>query len=143
LHGGVREVILQGVIRVSTAIGCLVLCGSAIAENSQIPRKIDRDQAEHLVDAVIGSLAELEFENDMGPPFLVFEWWPGDPVQGINGYYSVNPWTGDVWDFWTCDRLTTPALRKSQAKIRRSFTPTEMKQYARLHRLRPACLNDD
>jgi len=39
--------------------------------------------------------------------------------------------------------LSTPALRQSQAKIRRQFTGAELKQYARLSRLKPECIVED
>ena len=40
-------------------------------------------------------------------------------------------------------RVNTPALRKSQAEIRRRFSPKEMPQYARLRRLKPDCIVED
>jgi hypothetical protein len=39
--------------------------------------------------------------------------------------------------------LSTPALRKSQAQIRRRFTPAELKQYEKLRRLKPECIVED
>jgi hypothetical protein len=56
------------------------------------------------------------------------------------GYFAVNPWTGDVWALWGYRKLSTPALRKSQAGIRRRFARDELQQYARLRRLRPECI---
>lgn len=52
---------------------------------------------------------------------------------------SVDPWTGDVWDVWEWKRLSTARLRRSQAAIHRRFRPKKMRQYARLHALRPIC----
>jgi hypothetical protein len=132
----------------------LVICCALIRDASakgpdlptkiDIPKKIDQDQALDLVLAAEGhdiNPAEWEFDGDTGAPFLVFLWWPPDPVQGVNAYDAVNPWTGDVWDFITCERMkSTPALRKLQREIRRRFTPAEMKQYQRLHRLKPQCI---
>jgi hypothetical protein len=37
-------------------------------------------------------------------------------------------------------RLSTPALRKSQAEIRKQFMPMERKQYVKLRRLQPQCI---
>jgi hypothetical protein len=77
------------------------------------------------------------------PPFIVFDGLSKPPAEGSFGVFAVNPWTGDVWNLWGCHRLSTPALRKSQAAIRRHFTLTETKRYAGLRRLKPTCTVED
>ncbi|HUC60433.1 MAG TPA: hypothetical protein VMF53_00605, partial [Alphaproteobacteria bacterium] len=62
------------------------------------------------------------------------------PRDGSFGYFAVNPWTGDVWNLWGCHKMSTPALRKSQAAIRKRFTADESKHYAELRRLKPGCI---
>lgn len=67
------------------------------------------------------------------------------PIAGTAGWYAVNPWTGDVWDFWSCNRvkrLTSPLLRRRQAEIKTRFTTQELQQYDRLRDLDPGCLLD-
>jgi hypothetical protein len=55
------------------------------------------------------------------------------------GYFAVNPWTGEVWDLWSCHKISSAAARRAQRKIRRRFTSEEMKQYRRLSLLKPSC----
>jgi hypothetical protein len=81
--------------------------------------------------------------SNFSPPFLVFQGASKPPAEGSFGYFAVNPWTGDVWNLWGCHRLSTPALRKSQAAIRQRFSREELKQYARLRRLKPVCTVED
>ena len=136
--------------RVVILIVCCALIRDASAEDSHgakkinIPKKIDQDQALQLILALEEhgiKPDELEFDNDTGAPFLVFVWLANDPVQGILAYDAVNPWTGDIWDFVTCERREgTLALRKLQSEIHRRFTAAEMKEYPRLHRLKPECI---
>jgi hypothetical protein len=75
-------------------------------------------------------------------PFFVYQGLSPPPADGSFGFFGVNPWTGDVWALWGCRRLSTPALRKSQVEIRKRFTTGELKQYAKLRRIRPDCIYD-
>jgi len=84
----------------------------------------------------------LDYDSKRGD-FFVFDGLSKPPAEGSFGFFAVNQWTGDVWNLWGCHRLSTPALRKSQAAIRRRFTPTEMPQYARLRHLKPLCSVED
>ncbi len=64
---------------------------------------------------------------------------------GTVGWYAVNPWTGDVWDYWSCNRvkrLTSPLLRRRQAEIKTRFSKQELQDYDRLRDLDPGCLLD-
>jgi Transposase DDE domain group 1 len=63
--------------------------------------------------------------------------------NGSFGFFAVNPWTGDVWALWGCRKLSTAALRKSQAEIRRHFRTWGLKRYDRLSALRPDCVGED
>jgi len=63
--------------------------------------------------------------------FFVFAALGGEYGTAPAGWLAVNPWTGDVWDVWNCKRLSTAALRKSVAAIRRRFRPDELRQYGR------------
>jgi hypothetical protein len=77
--------------------------------------------------------------DDASPPFFVFQGIIGHGAADSFGFFAVNPWTGDVWSLFGCKWLSTPTLRKSQAEIRSRFTPDELKEYPRLHRLNPGC----
>ncbi len=120
--------------------GPLVLCHGAAASEMKIPGKIDESTAQRLAaETVYGGDKYLEFfyfdSNDGS--FVVFYGASKPPAEGGFGYFAVNPWTGDVWALWGCHKLSTPALRKSQAAIRQRFTFGELKQYAQLRRLKP------
>ncbi|HZK90298.1 MAG TPA: hypothetical protein VFC56_09150 [Stellaceae bacterium] len=86
------------------------------------------------------TVRNLDYQEHLNHPF--FEFYGITEVSSF-GYFAVNPWTGDVWALWGCRRLSTPALRKSQAAIRRRFSPAELRQYPRLHRLKPECIVED
>ena len=82
-------------------------------------------------------------QGNVNPPFFIYYGINDAPAEGGFGYFAVNPWTGDVWALWGCHKLSTPALRKSQAAIRRHFGRNELKQYARPRRLKPECIVED
>src|SRR6266849_2852011 len=105
---------------------------------SGIPWKIDEGAALHLVGQGIGAWYEVWLEPEpymSDDSFFVFDGLNKPPVNGSFGFFAINRWTGDVWALWGCHKLSTPVLRRSQAAIRRRFTRTETKQYARLSRL--------
>ena len=86
-------------------------------------RRWNRGNTKHkgLPDSDADSVTGLEYFDPDGKSgaFFVFHGLTNPPVEGSFGYFAVNPWTGDVWALWGCHRLSTPALRKSQAAIRR------------------------
>ena len=140
--------IARVVLLVSGLAGsALLLSHDVAARTAEIPPKIDEPTAQHLAaEAHYGAgkyLDVFDYASTMGRPFFVYYGLTEPPVQGSFGYFAVNPWTGDVWALWGCHRLSTPALRKSQAVIRLRFTREELKQYARLHRLKPECIFED
>jgi len=123
-------------------VGALVLCTTIQAAQS-FPWKIDQSTAARLAAEGIAHSTQvnnLVYVGDVDSPFVEFY---GLTEVASFGYFAVNPWTGDVWALWGCRRLSTPALRRSQAAIRRRFTPVELKQYPRLHRLKPECIVED
>jgi len=129
----------------------IILCHGVAAGEAEIIRKIDKTTAQRLAaEAVYGRNEYLEFfeydsgvSNNFTPPFFAYYGASKPPAEGSFGVFAVNPWTGDVWNLWGCHRLSTPALRKSQAAIRRRFTRDELKQYSRLRRLKPTCTVED
>ena len=138
--------------RVLALIGGLILsCHGIAARTAEIPWKIDEPAAQRLAaEANHGSDEYLEFfeydngvSNNFTPPFIVFDGLTKPPAEGSFGVFAVNPWTGDVWNLWGCHRLSTAALRKSQAAIHRRFTREELKHYATLRRLKPECTVED
>jgi hypothetical protein len=124
---------------ISLAVGILVAVVSS-ANAVEVPQKIDNSGALHLMAEAIGQVdADYLVDDSDGTPFFVFNGLSRPPAEGSFGYFAVNPWTGDVWNLWGCHRLSTPALRKSQAAIERRFTRAELKQYDRLRDLKPEC----
>lgn len=128
-------------------IACLfTLYHGASAWGAEVNRKIDQSAAQRLAaEGFFGSVNDLEYldpDNNSGP-FFVFDGLSKPPAEGSFGFFAVNPWTGDVWNLWGCHRLSTPALRKSQASIRRRFSQAELKEYERLRRLKPICVVED
>ena len=128
---------------VAQALAILISAGSA-AQSAEIAWKLNEETAQSLAAAATGhsrTPEALDYQGtDTDPLFFVFYGPNPPPAMGGFGYFAVNPWTGDVWDLWGCYKLSTPALRKSQAEIRRGFTHEELKQYRRLVRLKPDCI---
>ena len=139
--------ITQRTVHLFPLIGAAIVFGAYAAAAQEIPWKIDELAGQRLAaegdHGAATGLDYFDYDSNISPPFLVYHGLTKPPVEGSFGYFAVNPWTGDVWELWDCRRLSTPALRKSQAAIRRRFTPEEMQQYARLRRLKPECTNDD
>ena len=134
------------VLYVFVPIGvAMISCHAVAASETRIPWKIDESTAKRLAAEVVYgadkylNAYDFDSNNDL---FIVFNT-NSAPAEGGFGYFAVNPWTGDVWALWGCHRLSTPALRKSQAAIRRRFNGAELKQYARLRRLKPECTVED
>ena len=122
----------------------LVASESFAASAIEIPWIIDEPTAQRLAaESHYGAdkyLDAFDYDSNLSPPFFVYYGVNKAPAAGGFGYFAVNPWTGDVWALWGCHKLSTPALRKSQAEIRKRFTREELKQYARLRRLKPECV---
>jgi hypothetical protein len=55
--------------------------------------------------------------------------------------YAVNPWTGDVWDRWECEKIDGPLAKKERENIYKRFTSEEKKQYVKLALMKPDCLD--
>jgi hypothetical protein len=108
-----------------------VLSYAASSDAIEIPWKIGEPTAQHLAaDGHYGGdehLASFDYDanssNSLKPHFYYGLNYA--PVEGGFGYFAINPWTGDLCALWGCHRLSTPALRKSQAAIRRRFTREE------------------
>jgi hypothetical protein len=122
----------------------ITLCHGLSAQETKIPWKVDVSTARRLAAegqfGVDKHLDSFDYDRKLNQPFFEYYGINDPPAEGGFGYFAVNPWTGDVWALWGCYRLSTPALRKSQAAIRGRFTPDELKQYTRLRHLKPECV---
>jgi hypothetical protein len=119
------------------------IAGPIAGMSANLPPKVDEAMAHRLAAEANGpgyKLDWFDYSAAMSPPFFVYDGLNKPPVNGSFGFFAVNPWTGDVWNLWGCHKLSTPALRKSQAEIKKRFTPEELKHYAELSRLRPDCI---
>ncbi|MBV9859643.1 MAG: hypothetical protein JO038_06025 [Alphaproteobacteria bacterium] len=135
--------IAAGLFRRTGALVGLILWQISAATAGYSAGKIDEPLARHLASEAYSGDSSiepyLEREPKISLPFITFNGLTVPPAEGSFGYFAVNPWTGDVWALWGCHRLSTPALRRSQAEIRRRFSRSEMRRYARLRRLKPKC----
>lgn len=116
-----------------------IFLGYQPATGTELPWKIDEQTALRLAAEAYG-VDEKWFDYDAGMSRPFFVYYGLTESDGSFGFFAVNPWTGDVWSLWGCRRLSTPALRKSQAEIRRRFTLQELKEYRRLSRIKPECI---
>lgn len=101
----------------------------------EVERKVDGELGRKLVESIFKRLPPWIDEIDTLQEFIVYD--IHGEREGMHDAYGVNPWTGDVWNLWGCKRVSNPAMRKMQAEIKKRFTPEELKQYHRLHLLRP------
>ncbi|HLI13726.1 MAG TPA: hypothetical protein VKY65_19200 [Alphaproteobacteria bacterium] len=132
---------------IAIIVGLFVLGCETGSRAAQIPKKIDEDTALQLVADAAGRRAnEFGYDSDkskLNAPFFVYADLAPLPEQGFFGFFAVNPWTGDVWTLWGCYKLISEVSRATQLEIRKHFTPDELKQYARLSRLKPSCDSTD
>lgn len=117
----------------------LTLVGCEFSDPIQF--KLTLEEARRLADLTTpkgdGGL-EGEFRYDLG--FFVFQGIYPDR-DGSFGWFAVNPWTGDVWDYWFCQgRYSTPALEAEILKLKERFRPYELLRYEELRRLNPGCI---
>jgi hypothetical protein len=109
---------------------------------TKIPYKINQKMALRLLIAADAGASQVPDQISYdgitfdGPPFYSFS---HADARGAFDYWSVNPWTGDVWDLWTCKKISTSASLSLQTKIRKRFTQEEMKQYDLLAAVKPQC----
>jgi hypothetical protein len=104
--------------------------------------KLSVDEAKSLVGLVVSvanpakDIESMQMPDD--PNFLFFSaTWASPAGEPMNGYFGVNPATGDVWDI-ACHHESNPALRHAQAEIKKRFAlPT--REYKRLSALKPIC----
>jgi len=122
---------------------CLMVITNSKSLAEEIPKKVEIDEAQILVSKALHNreLSTLWYEPDISLPFISFS--GAGIIDSIDGYWAVNPWTGDVWNLWNCRRPMTPALRKALAKIRERFAAKEQNQYQKLRRLKPDCEFDE
>ena len=73
------------------------------------------------------------------PDFITLQAEVPHPREGWTGmkYYSVNPWTGDVWDA-NCDRITSPTIQRKQDQIWKSSKLPDKARHV-LQERTPAC----
>jgi hypothetical protein len=116
-----------------------------MAQTHQIAAKIDVTEAKELASQAYGNSNDYVsylFETpvmEQHSSFYVFQGM--GKTSGSFGFFSVNPWTGDVWELWNCRKFVTPASQKTQEEIKKRFSSKEIQQYARLRSRKPECLN--
>lgn len=118
-----------------------LLPSTAVAADEEVHQKITIKEAQSLTYQALGIKPDGSLDYDPKGVFKRFYGFQGlGPEAGTYGFFSVNVWTGDVWSGWGCKRISNPTLEQAQAEIKKRFTPEEMKQYSRLHSLKPECL---
>lgn len=126
-------------------VSALPLICAGVGRPAELSWTIDEQMAERLVVEAYDHGADtgwFDYDPGMSHRFFVFD---GLNLAGNGsfGFFAVNPWTGDVWALWGCHKLSTPALRKSQAEIRRRFAPQDTEEYDQLSGLKPDCVVED
>jgi len=115
----------------------------------EIPQKVDEKLAIKLAHLATGApINHIFIDNPDGfddpvHPFIIYQL-IGDH-DGTEGWFAINPWTGDVWNIMAgdnCIHYDTPALGKELTKIRARFTKAELREYTRLSELRPGRISD-
>jgi hypothetical protein len=125
----------------------LLVAATAISAARQAePRKIPMQEARRLVYEVVKTNnkdAEIDrTENPYDREFYYFEVIvPNAVASPVVGHFAVNPWTGDVWNPALCERVTLPALKRLQERIRRESGLTR-NDYLKAERKKPICSND-
>jgi len=124
----------------------LVLLGAAPLAVALDP-VITRATAIELVHDALVSLGEVEgtdiaiypIPDYYAPDFITLQAEVPHPREGWTGmrYFSVNPWTGDVWDA-DCHRITSPTIQRKQDEIWKSSKLPDKARHV-LQARTPAC----
>lgn len=110
------------------------------------PRRIPLSEARLLARDGLKALGEDSPAVDLAPmklkyapDFYGFEaTWPNPAGSPVLGFFGVNPWTGDVWNLDSCERVSSVVLGNAQSSIRRRFR-LKGADYEMLHKRSPAC----
>ena len=126
----------------------VAILAPSIVRSADRPRTVLLDEAKDLVIQGLPSTTRhlpkfglLQYEDRNFPQFYFFTaYWSGAPNGSvIIGHYAVDKSTGDVWDaVMECDEISTPALRKLQAEIRRRIGLSDS-GYQKIKRKGPMC----
>ena len=108
-------------------LNAMVIGSTALFNDSGAVGKIDQRTAVRLAaEATSYTVHGDTIEPDNSDSaFLVFAVLGGRYGTTPVAWLGVNPWTGDVWDIWACKRLSSTALRRDQAAIRKGFSATQ------------------
>jgi hypothetical protein len=135
------EIRLNSRYRMFRAVMIIVLILSPLnVARADIKKKISEKMAYYILSSNFGfgpGGGPYNYSEGVDKPFYDYECLNLDAHSC--GYFAVNPWTGEVWDLWSCHKVSSAVSRRAQRKIKRRFTSEEMKQYRRLSRLKPSC----
>ncbi len=125
---------------------CFLVTTTAYADTPQtsIPFKLDANAALKLVEMIrdpakTGDTLKNVTKNDPNSDKF---FWVNEQTNDFIDVWAVNPWTGDVWNIWSCEKFSNKRARKAQVEIRQRFTAEEMKKYKYLTALMPDCYGD-
>jgi len=128
--------------------GCAAVEMSSTKVELNQENKITVDEARVIVQAIFKSdelqheITLEEYQNEHSPEFYGFEALRSNPGGSANvGFYLVNPWTGDIWDIWSCKLVENPIIKKIQNKIRQHLKLSGT-AYNKAHTLKPFCYED-
>lgn len=83
--------------------------------------------------------AVINSPRTFDPDFYFFTaTWPNPTGSPIIGYFAVNPWTGDVWNVTSCERVTSRSLEKQCRNIEKRLQ-LKRDAYVRLRAKKPLC----
>jgi hypothetical protein len=119
-----------------------------ILHSSSPPRVVSLDEAKNLVSATLPQrtrhlpkFAITGRDDPRFPQFYVLSATFEGPPKGssVIGHYYVDKSTADVWDaVMECTELSTPALRKLQAKVRLRIGLSDS-EYHKIRKKGPMC----
>jgi hypothetical protein len=107
----------------------------------EIAQKLDISSGRRLLSIVLAPASEgkdyrvVDQDSNLDKPFIIYQLFSHHHYG--SEFYAVNSFTGDIWDTVSCKQLSGPDLLREQAKIKQQFRDDEVKEYGRLHRLRP------
>ena len=122
-------------------IACIPIVGGQAEGRAP---KISRASARALVYEAIkqnnpGAVVS-EIGDEIAPDFYNFDVIShAVKASPMVGYFCVNPWTADVWDFHACKRLESASLRRLQERVRKQAgIPKNVQE--KLRDQRPLCI---
>jgi hypothetical protein len=127
VSGGGSAMFKKIVAAILPILASVVFFTANSGRGQEIRPTVGEDLAHNLAVSTLTPSARqlhgMRFDREQAPHPEGFYWFEitanvPDGKSPLLGYFAVNKSTGDVWDFVSCIKLTSPAIRQYQEHLR-------------------------